>query len=376
MTPHLEAQIGRGIAGRVQDRVERRVERQINRDQRGFYFNDANWTDLEPVFRQYDIQPFQARTRTEARADTRFGYNNPNDADGNWYYDWYDYPNSFYYPAADGQQAYSYQYLDTNNDGIYDRGYTVYDRDGDGRYDQADEYQFRSDTRVAQRTEASNEAQTDRPIRRNDATDNNAAGTADTQRTYEPMAEARQITFQGEVQKTKSARRQGNQHMLLLVQANAQGNTAESSLVVDAGPVDQLRDVKIMQGDSVQVTGRMVSTGEKPLVIAEKLVVGDQTVDVQLASRKPLNGTVLETRTVEVQQQPHTFVILKTQQGNQVVDMGPQDSLDMELAANKEVTIYGAPVQMRDRQVYLAHQVQYDGQDYTIRPFTRNPDQN
>ena len=68
----LQAQIGRGRDERVQDRVERRTERQMNRNQRGFYFNDASWTQLEPWFQQYQIGP--VRVTGQTAVDTRFGF--------------------------------------------------------------------------------------------------------------------------------------------------------------------------------------------------------------------------------------------------------------------------------------------------------------
>ena len=121
-----------------------------------------------------------------------------------------------------------------------------------------------------------------------------------------------------------------------------------------------------MQGDEISVTGRQVNIGDKPLVVASKMTVNGETIDVQPFNQNRMSGTVLETRTVTVQDQPHRVVVLKSDNGNQLVDLGPQDQLNVDLAADQQITVSGVPVRMRNRQVYMAHQLQTGGQDYSI----------
>jgi hypothetical protein len=336
----LQAQIGRGRQERVEDRAERRTERQINRNERGYYFNDASWTQLEPWFQQYQIGPVTVTGR--AGVDTRWGYADQT-PDDDWFYDWYDYGHSWYYPAADNRVAWGYHYYDRNGDGIYDWYYSSSDRDNDGIYDAVDEYQFGVAVEGQRDTEA-------------------------TVTTFNPPEMAGTVEVSGEVTAVKSAKVRGAEHMLLDVQATGE---QAGDVFVDAGPVSEI-SARISIGDTIQATGRNVDMGEKTLFVASSLVVNGETVNVSRRG-EPITGTIVETDVVEIHGVPHTMAVVMAGDEHRLVDLGPEAELKVEFQPQSEIRIYGVPVQMRDRPVYMAHEIEYDGRELTIMRSTTAP---
>ena len=54
------------------------------------------------------------------------------------------------------------------------------------------------------------------------------------------------------------------------------------------------------------------------------------------------------------------------QDGNQLVDLGPVDSLKVTLTPKTKIVVHGVPVRMQDHQVVLAEQIDLDGHSHSI----------
>jgi hypothetical protein len=326
----VAAQIGRGRGERVEDRIERRVERQMNRNQRGFYFNDAVWAEAQPWFEQYQIGPVNVRIGAPARTQYGFVDATPDD---DWYYDYYDVGYRYYYPAQGTVHAHGYQYYDWNGDGVYDVSYRVYDQDNDGYYDNSDEYYF-----------GAKEIQPPKD--------------SGIQLSYGSAS----VDIRGEIVGVKKVRVRGSEHLVLNVQDGSAEKT--KTIAVDAGPASAAK-VRLNVGDEVSVMGRMIDVGEKSILVAERIEINGQKIEVTHASQ-PITGSIVETKTVEVHGTPHLWVVINTGSGHQMVDLGVASELKVDLTPKTEITIHGVPVQLKDRPILLAHSVVYNDRTINI----------
>lgn len=329
-----QAQVTRGARERVQDRIERRTERQLNRIDRGFYFNDAAWSEVQPWINKYEITGFvDARTGTPVRAQTqtRFGFTDADKAD-DWYYDFYDPGYSVLYPAqANATGVYGVQYFDSNGDGIYDVYYNVYDKDSDGVFDEQEEYRFGTTT-----------AKTSEPSTNEQSTNE-----------YTHFQSSQSVEITGEVIAIKRAQVRGDEHIVLHVR-----KADSTEIPVDVGHANHLK-VKINVGDRVVVKGYMVTMGDRNLLISDHIEVNSERVDVQRTS-EPLTGVIVETRNVTLHDQEHTLVVLDVDGKHRLIDVGPTANVEFEYKPQTQLTVYGVPVQINEGQMLMASRVQYN----------------
>jgi hypothetical protein len=77
-------------------------------------------------------------------------------------------------------------------------------------------------------------------------------------------------------------------------------------------------------------------------------------------------------KTVKVRGQDHQLAIIKLQSGQQaLVDLGPADRLQADLAENDQIQVNGVPVKVQDRLVFLANSVSKDGNKVNIERTAR-----
>jgi hypothetical protein len=322
----LSAQVTRGARERQEDRIERRTERRLNRIDRGFYFNDATWAEVNPWVTQYQFAPFVTTRPIETR--TYFGFDTAN-KDDDWYYDYYDYGVGRYFAAQPKSTwaGYGYYWYDSDFDGVYDVYYDMYDKDNDGVADELEHYRFK-------------EAQTSR--KQSDDSDD-----------WRAPPSAQEIVVQGEIMAVKKGSVRGSEYLVVHVQSSENATTA-----VDLGPADRVNvDPKV--GDTISATGHMANIGDKQILVADRFELNSESVDVSRQGQ-PTTGTIVETRTVAMRDEDHMLVVLEVDGRHHLIDVGPKANLEVELTPKSQLTVFGVPVEIRGTQMLMASELEYN----------------
>lgn len=328
------------------------------------YYNQQSWSQLDPWITRNQVPPANRvarvanaavnateralNTANAATANTAqraaFGYSDPNAAGRTWFYDYYTYNPTYYSAPAPNTTVYgsAARYYDLNGDGVYDSLNTFRDSDNDGVYDAYDRYDFAA---VAE--------QAPKP----------AAEPAPTNFT-----DAKRHTISGQIEATKVAKVNGNENMVAQV---ADKQDPEVKVIVDLGAAERWQGKPVQQGDSITATGPVEQVGEKQVLIAESVSIGDQK-DVQVSRSAPvLEGQVVDVTRTEVKGTEHTLAIIDDGSTRQIVDLGPSASLKVNIAPQVKLSVQGVPVQVRDRSVLMAERVVVDGQEIPIQRWFR-----
>lgn len=337
------------------DRNLRQVERQAQRiGNRSNYYTDNTWKQVAPWVNQYDLRPIQraanavantaanavAGTAANAAANTaaanaRFGYtqgNVPNTQSG-WFYDYYALPYTNYTPRVGSNNAYSsaQSFYDSNNDGVYDEFYTYRDSDNKGRYDEYDVYDF---------AEAKKEG--------------------GASKGHDGLYDANRHTVNGKIEASKSAKVNGSMHTIVRVKGDK-----ESLTIVDLGPTSGL-SVKADVGQEIVAFGPLLQIGDKEVLVAESAQISSKEVVIARSAPR-MTGIVLDAKSADVQNGSHSLIVVKSESGNQLIDLGNADQLKVKIAPQTPIVVWGVPVQMRDHSVILADKIELNGQTYTIK---------
>ena len=156
--------------------------------------------------------------------------------------------------------------------------------------------------------------------------------------------------MQGDVVATKTAKTPSGDHFLIDVR---QSTDPPSDTVIDAGAdTDALKALRT--GDHISATGRQVDVGDKPLLVADQLANNDLPIEIQSPFR-PIQGRVVDSKMVELDDGPHQFVMVDSDGVQSVVDLGTASQPPARFQPDDVVTFYGAPVDLRDHPVFLAH---------------------
>lgn len=297
--------------------------------------NDYNPTD--EVWFRWDNERYHRSEDTGSDTDNDigvYGYTQT-DKEDDWFYDYYDTGYGDSVNANDTNQSYfdySYWYFDVNDDGYYDGYASMYDWDEDGRYESVD-YTWFNDQGKAAEQRVSQQASQDSTLRE----------------------------ASGEVVKLKQADVRGAHHVVATIQASD-----DKQYLADLGPADQLKKFNLSLGDKITAQGQMVKVGEKPILIAKSVKAGDQSAQIQ-RSRRQFEGKVLSSHQSKVRGQNHLMVMLQTKEGQKrAIDLGAADKLQTKPQEGSQMTVTGAPVQVRDTRLVLAQEVEMDGKSFTI----------
>ncbi len=337
----------------AQNQVERRLDRNLRQadrqaqrlGNRSGYYTDNTWKQVTPWINKYELRPVQraanvaADIATNAPANTaanaRFGYANPAaaNAQSGWFYDYYSVPYANFSTVAGTNNAYSSAQIfnDTNNDGVYDEFYNYRDSDNKGRFDEYDQYEF---------VEAKKES----------ADSNSHSGLYD----------ARRHTVSGKIDASKSSKVNGTMHTVVRVKGNREPMT-----LVDLGPSTAL-NAKAEVGQDIVASGPIMQVGDKEVMMAESAQFSSSEVVIARSAPK-MTGIVLDTTSAEVQNGSHAMVVVKSDNGNQLIDLGNADQLKVKIAPQTQIVVWGVPVQMRDQSVILADKIELNGETYTIK---------
>lgn len=317
------------------DRNLRQVERQAQRlGNRSSYYSDNTWKQVAPWVSKYELRPVQRAANTVANA--RFGYTQPNvaNAQSGWFYDYFAMPYTNFTARAGTNNAYSsaQSFNDTNNDGVYDEFYTFRDSDNKGRYDEYDQYEFAESKKESGASER-----------------------------HDGLYDANRHTVKGKIEASKSAKVNGTTHTVVRVKGDNEAMT-----LVDLGPTTALTAVKAEVGQEIVVSGPLMQIGEKEVLIAESAKISGKEVVIARSAPR-YTGVVLDTTSADVQKGSHSMVVVKTENGNQLIDLGNTDQLKVKIAPQTPIVVWGVPVQMRDHSVILADKIELNGQTHVIK---------
>ena len=333
----------------AQNQVERRVDRNLKQadrqaqrlGNRSNYYTDNTWKQVTPWVGKYDLRPVQRAANAVAdaantAANARFGYAQPNvaNAQAGWFYDYYAMPYTNFTARAGTTDAYSsaQRFYDTNNDGVYDEFYTYRDSDNKGRYDEYDQYQFsepRKDSVTSDR--------------------------------HDDLYDAHRHTVSGRIESSKTAKVNGSMHTIVRVKGDKEPMT-----VVDLGPASALTAVKADVGQEIVASGPLMQIGDKEVLVAESVQISNKEVVISRSAPKMI-GVVLDSTLADVQKGSHSMVVVKTENGNQLIDLGNSDQLKVKIAPQTQIVVWGVPVQMRDHSVILADRIELNGQTHVIK---------
>ena len=295
--------------------------------------NDYNPTD-EAIGRwdneTYDVD--EALTSNDVDndidwSDADFGFYAGND--GDWFYDYYDYDYTDY-GDYDGNELYEYysRYYDFDNDGVYDAFASYTDSDGDGYYEDMDYYSFSGGNAEDNQRQREQAEQDQKSVR------------------------SEMLKVNGSIETAKKVQTPGSTNLVVqLNQADSEGTVA-----VDLGPIDAYDPLPRL-GQSVTVMGSKFKTGEKSILVAQKVKHDDQTKEGERSGRK-FTGTVQKLMALEIRGTSHQFAKIQTDDGKSLlVDMGPAENLEAELSEGDQVSVTGPAVEFRDRLMLVANQI-------------------
>ncbi len=332
------------------DRNVRQADRQAQRlGNRSSFYTDSTWKQITPWISKYELRPVQraanaanaaanvaGNVAANAAANARFGYSNPDaaSAQSGWFYDYYSVPYSNFTLGSGTNSVYSSArvFNDSNNDGVYDEFYTYRDTDNKGRFDEYDQYEFA-------------ETKKDR----------------DTSERHNGLYDAHRHTVSGKIEAAKTSKVNGAMHTVVRVKGEK-----ESMMLVDLGPTSALTTAKAEVGQDITASGPVMQIGDKEVMLAETAQISSKEVVIARSAPK-ITGVVLDTTSAEVQKGSHSMIVVKSDNGNQLIDLGNADQLDVKLAPQTQIVVWGVPVRMRDHSVILADKIELNGKTYNIK---------
>lgn len=366
---------------RTQDQRQRRDARQDRAEQRqqnrSQYYTDDTWKQLDPWVKRNNLTPMERVAQAAGaavgaaekalntasnvadqvgnQANARYGYINPNGPGENgWFYDYYSYSPTYYNAPSTGSTVYgsATRYYDLDGDGVYESLNVFRDSDSNASYDTYDRYDF------AEAEAAKSEKDLKDP---KDQKDQSAEALVDS------PEDANRHTVAGKVFASKPAKVNGTPNMIVrLSEAETKGESKEVRLV-DLGPVDQWKSHPLKVDDMLTATGPIERIGDKQILIAETVKVGESKETSITRSAPKMEGQVVDVTSTEIKGKPHTIAVVESESKRQLVDLGPSSNLKVKVEPKTQIEVEGVPVRVRNHSIVQAERVKIDGQDITIR---------
>jgi len=173
----------------------------------------------------------------------------------------------------------------------------------------------------------------------------------------------------GEIVRTKLVDVRGtkDRHLLLLLETE-RGNRVP----IDLGPSRGLKGSEIKSGQNITAFGKLTSIGEKQLIIAEALRIGDQRI--RIPKRRPLqrwHGTVEGLKMVQLPgvEKKTALARVKTKQGQIVFAvLGDESTFQgTELESGDEIEFMGRPLEIKNRSMIVVHRMAANGKTLVTR---------
>lgn len=179
----------------------------------------------------------------------------------------------------------------------------------------------------------------------------------------------------------------GKEHLLARVDLES-----GRRIVVDLGPEENLRNVRIDEGEMITFTGTPSRINNRPVIAANELRAGGRTVQIHTAmdrgaagvwgmqdmqgmqqgqNLRQVRGEIQSTRTTRIDgaPEPHTLARLELDDGRTVViDLGPeQDLQQLNLEEGDEIEALVQPAMINNRTVFKAHELSTDNRTVRVR---------
>jgi len=304
------------------------------------YFNEDEWYDPSDWFdnNNYEFdreayQSYRATARDARRYNFDFGFIEGS-RDDDWFFDFYDDGFVAYRDQDEDDRYESYsRFFDFDDDRAYDALATYRDTDGDGRFDKVDFVYF---NRVAKPNESDRPQEVGRTV---------AAA---------PTQAGRRHRVSGEITGSKEVLVRGAPHLVVILDSEDQGR-----LVVDLGPQRDLRDLNLSTGREITVAGPNARVGDKRVLVAQQLDVGDDSLAIR-RDRSMIRGEIVRFSRAKIRQTQHLVATIRTEDGRrQRVDLGPERSLgELNLKAGDDIVVSGPTVQTEDYRILMAQLLQ------------------
>ncbi len=177
-------------------------------------------------------------------------------------------------------------------------------------------------------------------------------------------------SVQGTVMLVKNVPMRGAQvsHRVIQIQ-DADGD----NFVVDLGNLDDLAETSINTGDRISVNGVLTNVGDKEVILAREVRLGENQVVIDRAF-DIVQGTVKSTRIVDYGGEPIQIVTLQTPTGEMIVDLGiALISEKIVLKEGNALTVVGSPIQAGEQTILMAETVRQQETSVQVnRPRTDN----
>jgi len=142
--------------------------------------------------------------------------------------------------------------------------------------------------------------------------------------------------------------------------------------IVDLGPEKDLADLDMERGDTIRVTGRHASIGGQNVLIADRIRVGGESINIdRKKSKQEVSGKVRDYSEVNIQDsefEDYLVVRLRMEDGNEVTTaLGKDASLeDFDIEQNVQVKIEGERKVVDGRPILIARKVTIEGETTEI----------
>ncbi|TWU08495.1 hypothetical protein [Stieleria varia] len=273
------------------------------------------------------------RTTNDRVADDRVtdGTVANNSVDDRWFYDYYDHGNSNYSDYDnDGYWDYTANYYDYDNDGVYDSVAEYVDTDRDGLYESFNYIGF-SDANAEQDKKNKMKSQNDQKSRSSQV-----------------------VSRQGSIQSVKKVKTPHGTNVVVALDGTNQ--TQGQDMIVDIGSSDHFDSIP-QKGQDVSAKGAIFKVGDKSVLVANKVTLNGEEQTINRSGRE-FTGKVKDLKTMKVRGNTHQFAKIKTDNDkNLLVDMGPQENLNLDVQKGSQVTVTGTAVKVKDRVMLIAREV-------------------
>ncbi|MEQ1903802.1 MAG: hypothetical protein ABL888_06435 [Pirellulaceae bacterium] len=338
------------------DRNERQIQRQANRAD---YYTTQTWQQINPWIEQNGIAPMSNAARSAVNAagravaqtadaatrrmDGRFGFQDKSQANV-WFYDYYTYSPTYYSHKSDSAYSGAVRYFDSDNDGVYESYGYYRDSDSDGRYDEYDRVDFFAQTSGSTKTS------------------DKTSEPSEAKSEYTGPEDARRYTVKGKIEMIKTATVNGNKHLIVGI-----NQEKESTLAIDLGLADSMKDKNVEVGKSIEATGAMETVGEKQVLVADSVKIGDgERIEIAHHNGVHVTGKVVDVKTTTIGSVESYLAIVEVDNQRQLVDLGPTATYKVKLLPSTKITLRGIPVRSQDHRVLMAERVELDGEVYTV----------
>lgn len=171
----------------------------------------------------------------------------------------------------------------------------------------------------------------------------------------------------GEIDRAKKVRVLGSEtdHLVALL------HTDEGRwMAVDLGPTDTLRGIRIKTGDWIAAQGPIGTIGKRRVLMAHRVMTDDGRAIRVNRQRQRIAGAIEGLKTVKVRGAgtDSLLALIQTDDGRRVVvDLGNAKYIEgLQLKKGDHISVRGPSVQVKNRSVVMARQIQAEGEPKQI----------